>query len=76
MCEVNKHNFDKFYSDIERAIETAAFVGGISFSIYSISTLHYSLSDGGGWSEMKVSFSGSSQSILKRFSWNFVSPIF
>ena len=29
---------------------------------------YYSLSDGGGWSKMKVSFSVSSQSILKRFS--------
>ena len=35
----------------------------------------YSLSDGGGWSKMNVSFSESSQSILKRFSWNFVNPI-
>ena len=30
--------------------------------------LGYSLSDGGGWSKMKVSFSVSSQSILNRFS--------
>ena len=28
---------------------------------------NYSLFDGGGWSKMKVSFSVSSQSILKRF---------
>ena len=33
--------------------------------------LHYSLSDGGGWSKMKVSFSVSRQSILKRWSRNF-----
>ena len=39
-------------------------------------TIGYSLSDGGGWSKMKVSFSVSSQSILNRFSWNFVNPIF
>ena len=32
--------------------------------------------NGGGCSKMKVSFSVSSQSILKRFSWNFVNPIF
>ena len=31
----------------------------------------YSLSDGGGWSKMKVSFLVSSQSILKRLSRNF-----
>ena len=30
--------------------------------------LNYSLSDGGGWSKMKVSFSVSGQSILKIFS--------
>ena len=35
----------------------------------------YSLSDGGEWSKMKVSFSVSSHSILKRFLWNFVNPI-
>ena len=32
--------------------------------------LDYSLSDRGGWSKIKVSFSVFSQSILKRFSWN------
>ena len=36
----------------------------------------YTVLDGGGWSKMKVSFSVSSQSILKRFLWHFVNPIF
>ena len=35
----------------------------------------YSLSDGGGWSKMKVIFSVSSQSILKRLSQDFVTII-
>ena len=35
----------------------------------------YSLSDGGGWSKMKVNFSVSSQSIRKRLSRNFVTII-
>ena len=35
----------------------------------------YSMSDGGGWSKMKVSFPVSSQSILKRFSRNFATII-
>ena len=43
---------------------------------HCVSDLHYSLSDSGGWSKMKVSFSVSSQSILKQFSWNFVNHIF
>ena len=36
----------------------------------------YNLSNGGGWSKMKVSFSVSTQSILKRLSQNFVTILF
>ena len=39
-------------------------------------TYSYSLSNGGGWCKMKVSSPVFSQSILNRFSRNFVNPIF
>ena len=40
-----------------------------------VAVLHCSLSNGGGWSKMKVTFSVSSQSILKGLSRNFVTII-
>ena len=50
---------------------------GFSVITYiQVKNIYYSLSDGGEWSKMKVSFSVSSQSILKRFTRNFVNPIF
>ena len=41
----------------------------------SLFSICYSLSDGGGWSKMKVSFSVSSRLILKGLSQNFVTII-
>ena len=54
--------------NVEDIFLVLSFIISWTFRILAHEEEYYSLSDGGGWSKMTVSFSVSSQSILDQFS--------